>query len=451
MEYLLVMSLSGSTMTVMYLLLRRRLWDRVSARTFYLLARVAVLYYLIPLPYLKQWYRQALWKVLQRGKTYAARIPLTWTNYAVHADQRLYVNIYAILQMMIVIVWLAGACRRTGRQLLRYMHRIRFMASYAGRKMTDQHRKVITGFRKQYGVRRRIALYQGEDGEPTGTIGVFRPVITCGRELGSREAELMIRHEMVHIRRLDVLWMILLEFAMIIHWWNPVIRKLYRDFERVCECSCDETVMQGKSGEEVKEYLRLLIEEALQKKKDDASLRWKSSFGDNAERIKERMDNLMKNKRWNRFAAGVLVAALTFANSMTVFAYRDGFSETMTGNVSKAEIEEKLDVDTYMFVLDGADEEETMEFEVLEELEKLEICYDNQFTDEAGNVYPISGDDSVEPYCNHEYISGTSTTHRKLSGGGCEVKQYRSQRCVICGHVIQGEKINTITYEVCPH
>ena len=49
MEYLLVMSLSGSAMTGIYLLLRFLLRKRVCARLYDLLARVAILYYLVPL------------------------------------------------------------------------------------------------------------------------------------------------------------------------------------------------------------------------------------------------------------------------------------------------------------------------------------------------------------------------------------------------------------------
>lgn len=56
MEYLLVMSLSGSTMTGIHLLLWYLLKDKICARFYNLLARVAILYYLIPLPYLKKYY-----------------------------------------------------------------------------------------------------------------------------------------------------------------------------------------------------------------------------------------------------------------------------------------------------------------------------------------------------------------------------------------------------------
>lgn len=45
MEYLLVMSLSGSMIVGMYLLLKRLLGNKVSARLYYLIARAAIPFY----------------------------------------------------------------------------------------------------------------------------------------------------------------------------------------------------------------------------------------------------------------------------------------------------------------------------------------------------------------------------------------------------------------------
>ena len=68
MEYLLVMSLSGSTMIGIYLLLKWLLKDKVSARLYYLLIKEAVLFFLIPLPFLKGWYRQVIRTVIPVGQ-----------------------------------------------------------------------------------------------------------------------------------------------------------------------------------------------------------------------------------------------------------------------------------------------------------------------------------------------------------------------------------------------
>lgn len=451
MEYLLVMSLSGSTITVMYLLLRFLFKKKICARFYDLLARVAILYYLVPLPYLKKYYVMVLRLFLPESSIKIFRVPLTWRNHIVHAEGTLYVNEYASLQTMTAIIWLSGICILMVIAVGKYVSLGRMAASYANLSMTPERRAFLEGLKKQYGIRRRVFLFESMAGElQTMTFGFFRPIIICTRDTASREAELLVRHELVHIRRMDVLWRFFMELARMIHWINPLVWILRYSFEEVNELSCDETVMHEKTEEEVKEYLRLVIEEAQEKKPEKVFLRWKAGFGSNKQKIKERIENLMRKKKCNRVAVVALVAALTFANSMTVFAYRDAFHEETVDDVSQEEleIEGMLEEDTFMFVPEGTDGEELQEFELLE---RPKIQYENQFMDETGNIYPFAGDDAIEPYCDHTYVSGTATTHRKLSDGGCEVRDYKAQRCSKCGYVIRGELISTHTYVTCPH
>lgn len=448
MEYLLVMALSGSTMTCLYLLARRLLRKKLSAGTYYLLAKAAVLYYLIPLPILKDCYREAVPEALWRARMDANRIPLVWTRYEIHADVEHYVNVYAVIQMAAAIVWLSGACVRLTKQLIAHLRIARQFAGYAEMKMTDRESAFMDRLRKEYGVRRRVSLIPARDGEPTFTFGICRPMIICAKETESREAELLARHEMVHIRRLDVLWKILMEFTTFLHWWNPFLWKLYRDFEVVCECSCDEAVMHGNEEGEVKEYLRLLIEEAREKKPEVNTVRWQSGFGSSTAYIRERMDNLMRKNKWNRFAAGVLTAALIFANSMTVFAYRDGLSEIMPEDASQEEIDYMLGSDEIVFAFQGSNAESAEDYDLTQEMEFL---YEDQFIDEEGNVYPVFGDEGISTYCNHIYEPGTEQVHHKMSGGGCEVREYNSERCIKCGQIIRGSLVSTHTWVTCPH
>ena len=447
MEYLLVMSLSGSTMTVIYLLLRCLMRNKGCARSYYWFAKAAVLYYLIPLPFLKKWYRDILRIILPEKQAESVQISLKWKNYVVYGEEKSYLNIYARLQMIVIVVWLLVACILLLRQLAEYARTVRLIARYADSKMTDRQRAVLEPLKEEYKVKRHVALYQGRDGEPTITIGVFRPIILCGRDLESRDAKLLIRHEMVHIKRWDILWKILMHFVTFLHWWNLIMWLLYRDFERVCEWSCDETAMQGRPEEEVKEYLRLMIEESTDSGTPKKTrLRWRAGFGNNAQKLKERMDNLMKRRKWNKAAAVTLVTVLAFANSITVFAYRDPFQREITEDVSQEEIEIWLDRDSFEFALDEAALEETQMLDILEE---LEIRYDRQFTDEEGNIYPIT--ESIQRGCSHTYESGKSADHKKYSDGSCEVRVFNAQRCSKCGYVLEGSLISTTKYEVCPH
>lgn len=450
MEYLLMMTLSGSTMTVTCWLLRFLLRNRISARSYYLLAKAAVLYYLIPLPFLKGWYSKVLRVIVPKDKMEIAHISLARINYMVNADGSVYVNRYAKNQIGMVLIWLTVAIFLMARRMVKYFRSARWIAGYTSTKMTDRQKTYIVGLKEEYGIRRNVLLYQGETGDSSMTFGIYRPVIICGREVGSREAELLIRHELVHIKRLDALWKMFMQFVIFLHWCNPVMWSLYFALDRFCELSCDETVMRGKAKTEVDEYLLLLIEEAQREeehKKKKISLKWKVGFSSSMRRVRERMDNLMKNKRWNRFAVGTLVAALIFANSMTAFAYKDGFNEIVSGETSRDEIENRLQKDIFEFVPDEIDEGEMSTFDMSE---IIELKYDAQFTDEEGNVYPIP---EVEPHwgCDHTYVSGTATDHEKTSDGGCIVRQFRAQRCSKCGTVVRGDLISTTTYVVCPH
>ncbi|MDE6405627.1 MAG: M56 family metallopeptidase [Lachnospiraceae bacterium] len=452
MEYLLVMSLSGSTMTGIHLLLRRLLKDKACARLYNLLARVAILYYLIPLPYLKKHYIAVVRVLWPRSMLGISRVPLTWRNHIVHAEGTMHVNIFAGIQTAAVMVWLLGVCALLAGQVAEYVRLVRAAAQYADRAMSPEQRIFLDGLKHQYGIRRRVFLYEATAEERTITFGFFRPVIVCSRDVTSREAELLVRHELVHIRRMDVLWKLFMHFAVMLHWCNPMVWILRRDFNQVCECSCDEIVMQGKSKEEVKEYLRLMIEEAREKKTDKASVRWKSGFGGEAQKIKERMENLMKRKKWNRVAAVALVAALTFANSMTVFAYRDAFEREIVEETSREEIRETGQSDTFLFIPDGAEGQAWQEFEPSEVQEAVqEVLYDSQFTDVLGNIYPILENDGIEPHCDHDFVSGVGADHIKTSGGGCIVKEFYAQRCSKCGYVLQGAEISRHIYVTCPH
>ena len=447
MEYILVMSLSGSTMTILYLLAKYLLRDKISARMHYLLAKAAVLYYLIPLPFLKSWYVKFISAVMPEEQAESVRVTLRLTNYVLHSEEKLYLNIYAKIQIALITVWLVVACLLLLHQVWEYFQNIRWFVRHADRNMTESQRTLLESLKGEYRIRRRLVVCQGENGDPTITFGIFRPVILCGRDLESREAELLLRHELVHIKRWDILWKVLIQLVKFLHWWNLFMWALYNDFERVSEWACDETVMEGRAEEEVNEYLRLLVEEARDsgksKKSGKPKLRFRAGFGDNAKRLKERMDNLMKRRKWNKAVAGMLVTVLAFANSMTVFAYRDTFQKEFEEDVSQEEIEYALDNDVFTF-----DFEETS-WEDKQALEELEILYDNQFIDEEGNIYPVT--DPVQRGCSHTYVSGIETTHHPFSDGGCELKEYNSKRCSKCGYVVTGSLRSTTTYVKCPH
>ena len=243
-------------------------------------------------------------------------------------------------------------------------------------------------------------------------------------------------------------------FVLFLHLWNPVAWILYFDFERVCEWSCDEEAVSGKTKGEAKEYVRLLIDESVKEKADGKSrLRLGVGFGNGAKKLKKRMDNIMMMKKWNRITTGIITVGLVLVNSLTAFAYPDVTYEEVETSTSQDDVDEAMEVDEWVFIPDEADSEQLADITYYEIGDDSHILYEEQFIDDEGNVYPIYDENSTNVYasCTHSYITGTVVKHTKNSNGGCTVRSYSAKRCSKCGLVVTGDLLSTVQYDPCPH
>lgn len=54
----------------------------------------------------------------------------------------------------------------------------------------------------------------------------------------------VLQHELTHYKRLDIFYKWLVQIALCIHWFNPLVYFISREVNRNCELSCDETVIR---------------------------------------------------------------------------------------------------------------------------------------------------------------------------------------------------------------
>lgn len=102
----------------------------------------------------------------------------------------------------------------------------------------------------QTGIRRRVSLRECPFLTSPMAYGLFRPVVLlpstgCDRE----QLPLMLRHELVHIRRGHLLLKLLLTAACAVHWFNPFVHLMVRWAQRDIELACDAEVVQGANTE----------------------------------------------------------------------------------------------------------------------------------------------------------------------------------------------------------
>src|SRR2546423_1617762 len=74
--------------------------------------------------------------------------------------------------------------------------------------------------------------------------GMFRPVLllpaTLATSLTPGELELVLRHELAHAQRRDVLIGLIVTLIAVVHWFNPLVWLAAARFRAERELACDE-------------------------------------------------------------------------------------------------------------------------------------------------------------------------------------------------------------------
>ena len=96
------------------------------------------------------------------------------------------------------------------------------------------------------------------------TYGVFRPTILLPEDLpvGDAQFQLVLAHELAHIRRKDCLRKLLLTVCLCLYWWNPLVWLMVWLANRDMELACDEAVLRALGPDCKKAYALTLLDMA---------------------------------------------------------------------------------------------------------------------------------------------------------------------------------------------
>ena len=198
-------------------------------------------------------------------------------------------------------------------------------------------------------LRRKITVKVSDRVVSPLTYGVINPVIILPKSLpaDSEEMRFALAHELVHIRRFDVLMKLVFTAAACVHWFNPLAWAMFALANQDIELSCDEAVLK-RLGCKREDYAMALIR--LEEKR---SISAGAAFGRNA--VRERIEVIMKFKKTT--LAGIIVSACLIAGTTTAFAAvnSDGYTreevpaETETADVTDLDSNEYADVEWWTY------------------------------------------------------------------------------------------------------
>lgn len=457
MKMLQTMSLMGSVALIFYYSMKL-VGRRALPYSFYRkMLILCMAFFLFPFPHFIYRYMDLLEKIFPLEewgiKENLLRFQLNkpYENYILYTkDMEFQINhpLFYIISLICVGVMLIF--------LIWYLHQSKSfresVCDYSGQAVNDcGEEKKFEELRADMGMKQNIRLRTSSRVDSPVMVGVIKPIILVPiKEI----SDLELIHEINHVKRQDMLFTILSKVILVLNFYNPFAWLLHYEWGRVVELACDEAVLDYAGEERTTEYGNLLIDAAQQECRTEKQY----ALGVDSKKVKgltkERIKN-MKNRRkmngWKRFAAAVCVGCMTFATSLTAFAYEpDVLWETEELGDSEMELvfytEEGFEKEQNMHTVDINGEMITYESKGYEQ----ELVY----LDENGEIVVTEYKEpeaETRAVCSHTYTSGIASTHVKNSNGGCTTTYYKVTICSKCGYVKSKTYYKTETSDVCTH
>ena len=261
---LLSLTLSGSLLCVLLLLIRPALRNKVPKAFTYYIWLAVLLRFLVPvgygihLPEPPQPVREAVTQETQLPhQAEVQSTPVTQPTEQAPAEQdetpEPSAPVFSLTGVLFVL-WLAvGAgffCWHMAAYTL-FSHRIRA-------SLTPPPAETLALFR-QLEHSRRVGLACSSQVDTPMLMGLFHPVVVLPQSGALFNGPAVLRHELTHYRRRDLFYKWLVTLVTSLHWFNPLVHWMGRQIALDCELACDEAVIRSMGPTQRMDYGDMLL------------------------------------------------------------------------------------------------------------------------------------------------------------------------------------------------
>ena len=176
--------------------------------------------------------------------------------------------------------------------------------------------KALAEAKERTGYQKKIQLHCCPLLHSPIAIGVMRPIILLPEiDNESEQLEMILIHELTHLKRHDLLFKLAAMVVTGIHWFNPVCYLMLKDINDCCELNCDRLVVRQMEQEKKKRYCKLLIDTAYSPYASFAEP--STSLGSKTKLIKRRVYSIM-DKTHNRLSTVITTLIVASVSLLAV-------------------------------------------------------------------------------------------------------------------------------------
>ena len=239
---------------------------------------------------------------------------------------------------ILAYVWLIGAIALMLLNVLRYIR-----LNIEIRKNSE----VISCPETRAYTDRKINVRVWENVASPFITGIFRPMLILPKtELSEEQLHNILRHEMTHFKRHDILYKWFAEFVKCVHWFNPTSWYVSKQIASECEISCDMSVTKNMTDSEEMSYVSTIL--SLLPTGKSKQLPLTTQMASSKKFLKRRFVMIKNKKTTSRFMsvlsaviAAIMLSTTVFASGVLSDLTTDDYTIEITNNGEKIELTNK--------------------------------------------------------------------------------------------------------------
>lgn len=234
------------------------------------------------------------------------------------------------IMMLLQLLWAAGAVVSGGYRIHGYFATQRRIRCYR-RLRNPEFAKTVKRINGELGRKAKFRLVVSKELSTPCIFGVFRPYIGIPEiELAPKEIYLVMKHEMLHFYRGDMIVKILCEALKAVYWWNPFVYMLSDLVAGMQEINVDFRIVRGLPEMGQLEYVDCLVKVARNRERRKHENRWEISFRkESPSEVNKRIRLMLKNQEISGrkttasflLSAGILCMIVVGPNILTFEPY----------------------------------------------------------------------------------------------------------------------------------
>ena len=340
LEILFTLTVAGSVVTAFMLAMRHLPTDIFPTKWRYRLGKMAVVFYLFPAALCISWFSFLLTSNSILNVQHTQPMQFSGINRKPFMSE---LTISANVAVILLSIWAIGAfgfmawhmyCYRSFLKKLEHTRTAVPQNSKAGEQLPL--------IKKALGLKSNVQLAYSSIIRSPVLVGFWKPTIYIPMEnLVNLNMDMVLHHELIHLKRKD-LWVKMLTLgASALHWFNPLVHMIRKDIHTWSELSCDEEVVKGMSHADRKRYGETILNVMAGSR--NLPVQFSSFLSGDGKQIKRRLTVMLNVKKSNKkiFFLTITTLILVAAISTTAAIWASNNTPKVIDSVDAADAYQK--------------------------------------------------------------------------------------------------------------